>query len=180
MCGFSLHRWVKHPTEGCYSIILNNDNGLSEDHGDVIKYAGSGGTRRGRLCTRTQPRQLGIPRSAVHGGGGWRPAGSVVRCSVARCDRPAMQVSRSRRAMHPPRHPPRHHRRLRRRRRNSRRRNRRILSSFIWHLRLTSVLPMRSSGTRKRLVFLSSYVAVRPGGSSKMLLIMTFRHPRTY
>ena len=68
----------------------------------VRQYAGSGGTRRGRLRTRTQPRQLGIPRSAVHGGRGWRPAGSVVRCNVARCDRPAMQMSRSRRA-NPPR-----------------------------------------------------------------------------
>merc|ERR1712046_262630 len=51
---FVTPEWVKHPTEGCYSIILNNDNGLSEDHGDVIKYAGSGGRMRGQNRTAPQ------------------------------------------------------------------------------------------------------------------------------
>ena len=33
---------------GCYAVVLNNDNGLSDDHGDVVVYAGSGGRRRGQ------------------------------------------------------------------------------------------------------------------------------------
>jgi hypothetical protein len=33
---------------GCYSLILNNDNGSSEDYGDRIVYAGSGGRHRGQ------------------------------------------------------------------------------------------------------------------------------------
>ena len=35
------------PGEGCYAVILNNDNGASTDEGDRISYAGSGGRRRG-------------------------------------------------------------------------------------------------------------------------------------
>ena len=38
--------WLE-PGKGCYSIILNNDNGLSQDHGDTIVYAGGGGRHRG-------------------------------------------------------------------------------------------------------------------------------------
>ena len=34
------------PGEGCYAVILNNDNGASTDEGDRIFYAGSGGRRR--------------------------------------------------------------------------------------------------------------------------------------
>jgi len=36
------------PELGCYSLILNNDNGLSKDEGDRIVYAGSGGRMRGQ------------------------------------------------------------------------------------------------------------------------------------
>merc|ERR1719201_2432492 len=36
------------PGVGCYSIIVNNDNGSSQDLGDTILYAGSGGRRRGQ------------------------------------------------------------------------------------------------------------------------------------
>ena len=39
--------WLE-PAKGCYSIILNNDNGLSQDHGDTIVYAGGGGRHRGQ------------------------------------------------------------------------------------------------------------------------------------
>jgi len=39
--------WLE-PGKGCYSIILNNDNGLSQDHGDTIVYAGGGGRHRGQ------------------------------------------------------------------------------------------------------------------------------------
>ena len=42
------------PGEGCYAIILNNDNGLSKDQGDRILYAGSGGRRRGQNRTAPQ------------------------------------------------------------------------------------------------------------------------------
>jgi hypothetical protein len=34
------------PGEGCFAVILNNDNGASTDEGDRIFYAGSGGRRR--------------------------------------------------------------------------------------------------------------------------------------
>jgi len=42
------------PGEGCYAIILNNDNGLSKDEGNRILYAGSGGRRRGQNRTAPQ------------------------------------------------------------------------------------------------------------------------------
>ena len=38
----------------CYSIIVNNDNGLSKDSGDTILYAGSGGRMRGQNRTAKQ------------------------------------------------------------------------------------------------------------------------------
>ena len=38
----------------CYSIIVNNDNGLSKDKGDEIHYAGSGGRYRGQNRTAKQ------------------------------------------------------------------------------------------------------------------------------
>lgn len=42
------------PGVGCYSLILNNDNGASTDKGDTILYAGSGGRRRGQNRTAPQ------------------------------------------------------------------------------------------------------------------------------
>lgn len=42
------------PGEGCYAVILNNDNGASTDEGDRICYAGSGGRRRGQNRTAPQ------------------------------------------------------------------------------------------------------------------------------
>jgi len=45
--------WLE-PGKGCYSIILNNDNGLSRDEGDTIVYAGGGGRHRGQNRSATQ------------------------------------------------------------------------------------------------------------------------------
>jgi hypothetical protein len=42
------------PGVGCYSLILNNDNGASRDCGDTIFYAGSGGRMRGQNRTAAQ------------------------------------------------------------------------------------------------------------------------------
>lgn len=42
------------PGVGCYSLILNNDNGSGNDEGDTIRYAGSGGRRRGQNRTAPQ------------------------------------------------------------------------------------------------------------------------------
>ena len=42
------------PGEGCYAVILNNDNGASTDEGNRISYAGSGGRRRGQNRTAPQ------------------------------------------------------------------------------------------------------------------------------
>ena len=42
------------PGVGCYSIIVNNDNGASQDRGDTVMYAGSGGRRRGQNRTAPQ------------------------------------------------------------------------------------------------------------------------------
>lgn len=42
------------PGVGCYSLILNNDNGASLDRGDKIIYAGSGGRMRGQNRTAKQ------------------------------------------------------------------------------------------------------------------------------
>jgi len=42
------------PGVGCYSVIVNNDNGSSQDTGDMIMYAGSGGRRRGQNRTAPQ------------------------------------------------------------------------------------------------------------------------------
>jgi hypothetical protein len=50
---FVTPEWVA-PGQGCYSIILNNDNGASTDDGDTILYAGSGGRRRGQNRTAPQ------------------------------------------------------------------------------------------------------------------------------
>lgn len=50
---FVTPEWV-NPSGGCYSLILNNDNGLSTDKGSVIEYAGSGGRRRGQNRTAPQ------------------------------------------------------------------------------------------------------------------------------
>jgi E3 ubiquitin-protein ligase UHRF1 len=50
---FVTPEWVA-PGEGCYSVILNNDNGASSDEGDRIIYAGSGGRRRGQNRTAPQ------------------------------------------------------------------------------------------------------------------------------
>jgi hypothetical protein len=50
---FVTPEWVA-PGEGCYSIILNNDNGASTDEGERILYAGSGGRRRGQNRTAAQ------------------------------------------------------------------------------------------------------------------------------
>ena len=44
------------PGVGCFAIIVNNDNGASQDRGDSILYAGSGGRRRGQ--NRTAPQSL--------------------------------------------------------------------------------------------------------------------------
>ena len=43
-----------HPNDGCFSLILNNDNGQSHDEGDTVLYAGSGGRRRGQNRTAPQ------------------------------------------------------------------------------------------------------------------------------
>ena len=45
-----------HPTDGCFSIILNNDNPASgsKDDGAAIRYAGSGGRQRGQNRTAPQ------------------------------------------------------------------------------------------------------------------------------
>ena len=50
---FVTPEWVA-PGEGCYAIILNNDNGASTDMGDKIIYAGSGGRHRGQNRTAAQ------------------------------------------------------------------------------------------------------------------------------
>jgi len=42
------------PGVGCYSVIVNNDNGASLDQGGTILYAGSGGRRRGQNRTAPQ------------------------------------------------------------------------------------------------------------------------------
>jgi hypothetical protein len=43
-----------HLEDGCFALILNNDNGLSHDKGDTIFFAGSGGRRRGQNRTAPQ------------------------------------------------------------------------------------------------------------------------------
>lgn len=50
---FVTPEWFE-PKGACYGIILNNDNGLSSDHGDTIEYAGSGGRMRGQNRTAPQ------------------------------------------------------------------------------------------------------------------------------
>ena len=42
------------PGVGCFAIIVNNDNGASQDQGDTIYYAGSGGRKRGQNRTAPQ------------------------------------------------------------------------------------------------------------------------------
>ena len=46
--------WLDADGRGCYSLILNNDNGLSQDSGRVFTYAGAGGRRRGQNRTAAQ------------------------------------------------------------------------------------------------------------------------------
>ena len=62
------------PGEGCYAIILNNDNGASTDEGDRILYAGSGGRRR------ADPHSPPTANSA-------RPIGNKcpIRCPYSHC-----------------------------------------------------------------------------------------------
>lgn len=50
---FVTPEWVD-PHRGCFSLILNNDNGLSRDMGATIMYAGSGGRHRGQNRTAPQ------------------------------------------------------------------------------------------------------------------------------
>jgi hypothetical protein len=45
---FVTPEFVASDKSGCYSLILNNDNGSSEDNGDRFTYAGSGGRHRGQ------------------------------------------------------------------------------------------------------------------------------------
>jgi len=51
---FVTPEWIDPSNGGCYSLILNNDNGLSKDQGDRVTYAGSGGRRRGQNRTAPQ------------------------------------------------------------------------------------------------------------------------------
>jgi len=50
-CGFFrpwvTPEWIER-NGACYAVIINNDNGLSQDKGDIIRYAGSGGRMRGQ------------------------------------------------------------------------------------------------------------------------------------
>lgn len=46
--------WLDPAGDGCFSLILNNDNGNSRDDGDTIIYAGAGGRRRGQNRTAQQ------------------------------------------------------------------------------------------------------------------------------
>ena len=50
---FVTPEWCE-PKGACYSVIVNNDNGLSSDRGDTIEYAGSGGRMRGQNRTAPQ------------------------------------------------------------------------------------------------------------------------------
>ena len=50
---FVTPEWVER-NGACYSIILNNDNGLSSDGGDIVQYAGAGGRLRGQNRTAPQ------------------------------------------------------------------------------------------------------------------------------
>lgn len=42
------------PGQGCYAIILNNDNGSNLDQGDTVVYVGGGGRHRGQNRTAPQ------------------------------------------------------------------------------------------------------------------------------
>jgi hypothetical protein len=46
--------WIDSATKQVLSLIVNNDNGLSTDDGDVLVYAGAGGRRRGQNRTAAQ------------------------------------------------------------------------------------------------------------------------------
>ena len=46
--------WIDTTTKEVFGIVVNNDNGLSTDVGDVIEYAGAGGRRRGQNRTAEQ------------------------------------------------------------------------------------------------------------------------------
>ena len=46
--------WIDSTTKEVFAIVVNNDNGLSRDKGDVLVYAGAGGRRRGQNRTATQ------------------------------------------------------------------------------------------------------------------------------
>ena len=46
--------WIDNATKEVYAVVVNNDNGMSVDSGDMIEYAGSGGRRRGQNRTAEQ------------------------------------------------------------------------------------------------------------------------------
>lgn len=46
--------WIDSATKQVMALIVNNDNGLSKDDGDVLVYAGAGGRRRGQNRTAAQ------------------------------------------------------------------------------------------------------------------------------
>ena len=50
---FVTPEWVER-NGACYAVILNNDNGLSSDGGDIVRYAGAGGRMRGQNRTAPQ------------------------------------------------------------------------------------------------------------------------------
>ena len=50
---FVTPEWLER-NGGCYSLILNNDNGLSSDSGETVEYAGAGGRMRGQNRTAPQ------------------------------------------------------------------------------------------------------------------------------
>ena len=51
---FVTPEWIDNATKEVYAVVVNNDNGLSMDKGDVIEYAGSGGRLRGQNRTAEQ------------------------------------------------------------------------------------------------------------------------------
>lgn len=50
---FVTPEWIDR-NGGCFSLILNNDNGLSSDNGETVVYAGAGGRMRGQNRTAAQ------------------------------------------------------------------------------------------------------------------------------
>ena len=51
---FVTPEWIDTATKEVYAVVVNNDNGLSVDRGDVLEYAGSGGRLRGQNRTAEQ------------------------------------------------------------------------------------------------------------------------------